>query len=31
VLLSAFFLPMWTGTPIPHWFVQLHYWFPSWI
>ena len=30
-LLSLFFLPMWTGTPIPHWFVQLHYWFPSWI
>ena len=31
VLLSLFFLPMWTGAPIPHWFVQLHYWFPSWI
>ena len=31
VLLSLFFLPMWTGLPIPHWFVQLHYWFPSWI
>ncbi|HEU0206259.1 MAG TPA: phospholipid carrier-dependent glycosyltransferase [Pseudolysinimonas sp.] len=30
-LLSLFFLPMWTGTPIPHWFVQLHYWFRSWI
>ncbi|HEY4225662.1 MAG TPA: phospholipid carrier-dependent glycosyltransferase [Pseudolysinimonas sp.] len=30
-LLSLFFLPMWTGAPIPHWFVQLHYWFPSWI
>jgi dolichyl-phosphate-mannose--protein O-mannosyl transferase len=30
-LLSLFFLPMWTGIPIPHWFVQLHYWFPSWI
>ncbi len=31
VLLSLFFLPMWTGEPIPSWFVRLHYWFPSWI
>jgi dolichyl-phosphate-mannose-protein mannosyltransferase len=30
-LISLFFLPMWTGAAIPHWFVQLHYWFPSWI
>ena len=31
VLLSIFFLPMWTGEPIPIWYTRLHYWFPSWI
>ncbi len=31
VLLSLFFLPMWTGQSIPSWYVRLHYWFPSWI
>lgn len=31
VVLSIFFLPMWTGEPIPSWYVRLHYWFPSWI
>jgi dolichyl-phosphate-mannose--protein O-mannosyl transferase len=31
VLLSVFFLPMWTGDPIPLWYTRLHYWFPSWI
>lgn len=31
VLLSAFFLPLWTGTPIPLDVLRLHYWLPSWI
>ena len=31
VLLSAFFLPLWTGTPIPLEFLRMHYWLPSWI
>jgi dolichyl-phosphate-mannose--protein O-mannosyl transferase len=31
VLLSAFFLPLWTATPIPLEFLRLHYWLPSWI
>lgn len=28
---SAFFLPVWLGLPIPVWFAMLHYWLPSWI
>jgi len=32
VLVSLFFLPMWTGEPIPKWFMSLHYWLGrSWI
>lgn len=31
VLLSAFFLPIWTGMEIPRWLMTLHFWFPSWI
>lgn len=31
VLVSAFFYPMWTGTQMPLWFIQLHYWLPSWL
>lgn len=31
VLLSMFFLPLWTGTPIPIEFLRMHYWLPSWI
>ena len=31
VLLSLFFLPMWTGQEIPRWYMNLHFWFPSWI
>lgn len=31
VVLSIFFLPMWTGQPIPLWYTRVHYWFPSWI
>lgn len=30
-LLSAYFLPMWTGMPIPEWFLRSHYWFRTWI
>ncbi|WP_440709792.1 dolichyl-phosphate-mannose--protein mannosyltransferase [Herbiconiux sp. YIM B11900] len=30
VLVSAFFWPVWTGMPIPAWFLSLHYWLPSW-
>jgi dolichyl-phosphate-mannose--protein O-mannosyl transferase len=31
VAVSAFFLPVWLGLPIPVWFAMLHYWFPSWV
>ena len=31
VLLSIFFLPIWTGIEIPRWYMTLHFWFPSWI
>ncbi len=31
VAVSAFFLPVWMGLPIPQWFAVIHYWFPSWI
>jgi dolichyl-phosphate-mannose--protein O-mannosyl transferase len=31
VLLSIFFWPMWTAQIIPKWYMQLHFWFPSWI
>ncbi|QEO09474.1 dolichyl-phosphate-mannose--protein mannosyltransferase [Protaetiibacter larvae] len=31
VLVSLFFLPMWTGMPMPLWFLQAHYWLRSWI
>ena len=31
VLLSLFFLPIWTGMEIPRWYLDLHFWFPSWI
>jgi dolichyl-phosphate-mannose-protein mannosyltransferase len=31
VLISAFFLPMWTGWAVPIEFIRLHYWLPSWI
>jgi dolichyl-phosphate-mannose-protein mannosyltransferase len=30
VLVSAFFLPLWTGLQAPWPFLQLHYWLPSW-
>jgi dolichyl-phosphate-mannose--protein O-mannosyl transferase len=31
VAISAFFLPVWMGIPIPDWFAMAHYWFPNWI
>lgn len=31
VLVSAFFLPVWLGLPVPVWFAALHYWLPSWV
>ncbi len=30
LLISAYFYPLWTGTPIPFLFRQLHLWIPSW-
>ena len=30
VLVSAFFLPLWTGVPLTPMFRQLHFWLPSW-
>jgi dolichyl-phosphate-mannose-protein mannosyltransferase len=30
VLVTAFFLPLWTGAQIPFTFWQLHIWLPSW-
>ena len=29
--LAVFFLPVWVGTTIPHWYWQIHMWLPSWI
>jgi dolichyl-phosphate-mannose-protein mannosyltransferase len=29
-LVSAFFLPLWTGTQVPFAFWQMHIWLPSW-
>ncbi|WP_052460621.1 dolichyl-phosphate-mannose--protein mannosyltransferase [Microbacterium gorillae] len=31
VLISAFFLPLWTGMEIPYQFWLVHMWFPSWV
>ncbi len=31
VALSVFFLPLWTGLPVPIEFLRLHYWLPTWI
>jgi dolichyl-phosphate-mannose-protein mannosyltransferase len=31
VVLSAFFLPIWTAMPIPDWFFRIHLWLPSWL
>jgi dolichyl-phosphate-mannose--protein O-mannosyl transferase len=29
--LTVFFLPIWIGTTVPHWYWQIHMWLPSWI
>jgi len=31
VVLSVFFLPIWTGMEIPRWYMTLHFWFRSWV
>lgn len=31
VLVSAFYLPVWTAMPVPHWFWWIHMWLPTWI
>jgi dolichyl-phosphate-mannose--protein O-mannosyl transferase len=31
VLLSVFFWPIWTGLEIPRWFMNMHFWFRSWV
>lgn len=31
VAISLFFLPIWTGMPIPDWFFRIHLWLPSWL
>lgn len=31
IVLSAFFLPLWTGAPVPIDYLRLHYWLPGWI
>lgn len=30
VLVSAWFWPVWTGMPVPTWFLTMHYWLPTW-
>ncbi|MBT9410167.1 hypothetical protein KBY51_25960, partial [Salmonella enterica subsp. enterica serovar Typhimurium] len=31
VLVSAFFLPLWTGMSVPYDFWRLHNWLPGWV
>lgn len=31
LVISAFFVPLWTGSPIPFWYWQTHMWLPSWV
>ena len=31
VVVSIFFLPIWTGMEIPRWWMTLHFWFPTWV
>jgi Dolichyl-phosphate-mannose--protein O-mannosyl transferase len=31
VAVSAFFLPIWTATPVPDWFFRIHLWLPTWL
>lgn len=28
--MSAFFLPVWIGEPVPDWYRTMHVWFPTW-
>ena len=30
LLISLFWYPLWTGTPVPNFFWQLHQWLPGW-
>ncbi len=31
LVVSAFFIPLWVGTPVPFRYWQLHMWLPSWV
>lgn len=31
IVISVFFLPLWTGVPVDTDFIRLHYWLPTWI
>lgn len=31
VAAAIFWMPLWTGSPVPRWFWQIHMWLPSWI
>ena len=31
VVVSIFFLPIWTGMEIPRWYMTMHFWFPTWV
>ncbi|WAB85117.1 phospholipid carrier-dependent glycosyltransferase [Microcella daejeonensis] len=31
VAVSAYFLPLWTGLPVPLPFLRAHYWLPTWV
>ena len=31
VVLSMFFLPIWTAMPVPDWFFRSHLWLPTWL
>ena len=31
VVLSVFFLPIWTAMPVPDWFFRSHLWLPTWL
>jgi dolichyl-phosphate-mannose--protein O-mannosyl transferase len=31
LIFAGFFIPIWTGQPIPYWYWQSHMWLPSWI
>lgn len=31
VIVSAYFVPLWTGMPVPMPFLRSHYWLPGWV